>query len=763
MRRVIVLATTVGLVCVGVAASTLIASASVEDPGAVTIAVHDGALGTPLGNFTPLAGTLTGTVDGSGALTIPQAAITFPPFDTSITNPIPTTVTVTPVADSDFTGTVDPDTGVVTLTGQLTTQVTLAQFGLTNCPLGPMTISLSSANAGGSAYSAGSATLVDQSFVMPAIPSGANGCAGFESTINSLVGLPTAPGASTLTLPVTFSPILTGSGSTSTSGATSSSTSTSTSSTTATTTVPASTTTTTTVPLPACKPGVGVGDSNHCHSAATSCVALGTSPVKPGFVTPPTGPADDTVDVDLNDTTGRANTDLTGAVWNSGDSITSLQAVHPTIVRIDASLQDRSTGPDQLDLTPLLDRVAQVRAIGAEPLVILSYMPRWLGAPRAGDTKDPTRVAPYDLDLWQQLVTNVVRTLATAPQPAYIFEVWNEPDTTIFWQDTPEAFTEMALRTHQAVADVKAETGKPLQIGGPAASFDLNPNMIQYLQAVAAAHLPLDFVSWHKYANTPYLGPDGPEGNLPIDIYNALAKRNPNSTPLDYSSEIADVKSKVDTALAGSGLHPKFIIDEWNVSAGGYDVRNDDAEGASLDAGIMIEMERAGLDEAAVYRAVSGSHVGDWGIVFSDGTPKPTWWVFRAWATMTGYRLPTTGDAPPAGLWSRATSNGNCVSVLLANFVATGAPARTVKVDLDGTLARCHGTRVTTLATLDGSSTSLANFKYVRLDAHHSTTIAMASQSVALLRTTCAAPPHHHHHRRNVTKPRSGSHDSTTR
>jgi hypothetical protein len=145
------------------------------------------------------------------------------------------------------------------------------------------------------------------------------------------------------------------------------------------------------------------------------------------------------------------------------------------------------------------------------------------------------------------------------------------------------------------------------------------------------------------------------------------------------------------------------------------------------------------LDDAAIYRAISGSdnHVGDWGIVFSDGTPKPTWWVFRAWSIMDGSRLPTAGDSPSTGLWARATSDGGCVNVLLTNFVATGAPARTVKVELDGSLVHCKGPRVTTVATLDGSSTTLANSQEVKLEKHHSVTIAMAPQSVALLRTGC--------------------------
>jgi hypothetical protein len=476
------------------------------------------------------------------------------------------------------------------------------------------------------------------------------------------------------------------------------------------------------------------------HAGSCAPITAGTASDLRAAPSPPVPAAPtDTVHVDLDRALGPVNRNLTGVVWNAGSTLAPVAPVHPTIVRIDGSLQDRSRGPGQLDLQPLLQRVAQVRAIGAEPLVILSYMPRWLGAARGGTTLDPTRMGPSDLDAWQSLVTDVVRTLATAPQPAYRFEVWNEPDISIFWQDTPAEFVAMALRTHRAVADVKQQTGLPLQIGGPASAFGVNDAMVQYLQSVVAAGLPLDFVSWHKYANSPWLGPDGAEGNLPPDAYKALAKRNPNSTPLQYSAEIASVRAKVQTALQGAGVSPRFLIDEWNVSAGGYDVRNDDAEGASLDAGILVEMERADLDAAAFYRAVSGAanHVGDWGLVYANGAAKPSWWVFRAWSVIGGERLATTDD-PAAGLWARATRDRGCVDVLLSNFVAAGAPARTVEVDLDGRLLRCRGPRTTTLATLDTTSTSLADTLPARLGPHASVTVPMASQSVALLRTGCA-------------------------
>jgi hypothetical protein len=476
----------------------------------------------------------------------------------------------------------------------------------------------------------------------------------------------------------------------------------------------------------------------------TGCTSIDPTGDQPsGALTPATATPDHRVNVGTNISTGPAAEGLTGVVWNSGSTIDPLGPVQPSIVRIDGSLGSVSPSQDAFNLQPLLDRVARIRAIGAEPLVLLSYMPTWLGQPRATAGQDPSRMGPYDLDLWQELVTKVVRGLATAPQPAYRFEVWNEPDIGIFWQDTTEQFLATALRTHQAVQTVEEETNLPLEVGGTASFYGGSALLPTYVEAVADAHLPLDFVTWHHYANFPYLGPDGPEGNLDPALYQALARRNPDATPLRVSAEIRSVRAEVDAALGDSGLRPALSIDEWNVSAGGYDLRHDTAEGAALDAGMLIEMERAGLDQAAFYRAISGSHPGDWGLVYADGSPKPAWWVFRAWSQMTGDRLLTSGDDPANGLWVRATRDAGCVSVLLTNFVATGAPTRTISLNLQSGMPPCQGARVATLGTLDTTSTSLADAPTIELDHNNDAgpidhvDVTMPSQSVALLRVGC--------------------------
>lgn len=258
---------------------------------------------------------------------------------------------------------------------------------------------------------------------------------------------------------------------------------------------------------------------------------------------------------------------------------------------------------------------------------------------------------------------------------------------------------------------------------------------------MAAEGLPLDFISWHDYANSPFLGPDGAEGNLDPALYEALKGRNPDMTPSGVSEEIAAVRARTEPLLAGTGLSPTFMLNEWNVSAGGYDLRHDSAEGAALVAGTLVEMERAGLEEAGFYRAITGdeNRPGDWGMVTPAGTPKPAWWVFRAWRAAEGTRLQTSGDDAASGLWARASraDDERCVSVLLSNFVATGSPIRTVTVTLDGRLPACRGPRVATVDTLDSHSTTLADPATVRLDRQRHATVTMEPQSVALLRVGC--------------------------
>lgn len=443
--------------------------------------------------------------------------------------------------------------------------------------------------------------------------------------------------------------------------------------------------------------------------------------------------------VDAGIELGPTNQDLVGVGWNTGP-LDGVVALRPRQVRIDGSLHNLSVGPGQLDpaeLAVLLDRVARVRAAGAEPLVILSYMPPWLARHFGGpDGRDPTKVRPSDYDAWQELVEDVVTELATADDPALRFEVWNEPDIPIFWQDLPDAFIELAVRTHRAVAAVAASMDLELEVGGPAVAFPDPAFIVPYVSRIRSEGLPLDFVSWHYYGNHPLFGPDGAEDILPpevLPLYPVLGRRNPAATPSSYRFQVEAVRSWVDAALAGSALDPELVIDEWNLSAAGYDLRHDTNEGAAFAAGVLMEMESAGLDGADFYRATDdpagGSRRGDWGLVDAAGERKPSWWVFHAWQGSAGERLATSRPAAaPAGVFARATRALDTIHVLLSNFDAR--ESRDVSLTVRVTGAACDA--VATLRVLDTADGNLASGEPVPVVGGQ-VDVALPGQSVAWL------------------------------
>jgi xylan 1,4-beta-xylosidase len=77
------------------------------------------------------------------------------------------------------------------------------------------------------------------------------------------------------------------------------------------------------------------------------------------------------------------------------------------------------------------------------------------------------------------------------------WEFWNEPE--IFWSGTPEQFYSLYERTARALKSVDPA----LKVGGDAKAFpyDGGPYLEGFIDYCAAHKLPLDFYSWHTYAD----------------------------------------------------------------------------------------------------------------------------------------------------------------------------------------------------------------------------------------------------------------------
>jgi len=155
-------------------------------------------------------------------------------------------------------------------------------------------------------------------------------------------------------------------------------------------------------------------------------------------------------------------------------------------------------------------------SIGIRPFVELSFMPYDLAS---GDQTvfwwAANITPPKDWELWEWFIEkymrHVIERYGLAEVRRWYFEVWNEPDLTVFWKDADfAAYMELYKHTTRAIKSIDTQ----LRVGGPAsAGFGSHPGVPpwgeQFLAACAERKLPLDFFTTHPY---PTLYPVDTEG-----------------------------------------------------------------------------------------------------------------------------------------------------------------------------------------------------------------------------------------------------------
>ncbi|MFI5892188.1 xylan 1,4-beta-xylosidase [Actinoplanes sp. NPDC051513] len=144
-----------------------------------------------------------------------------------------------------------------------------------------------------------------------------------------------------------------------------------------------------------------------------------------------------------------------------------------------------------------------VRELGMTPVVEFGYMPRDLAA-------DPSRTVfayqgiispPQDWDLWYELIRAFTGHLAARYgieelRARWRFEVWNEPNLSVFWSGTPAEYWRLYASTAAAVKSVDPS----LVVGGPATAA------VGWIDDQLKVDAPVDFLSTHVY------------GTLPLDL-----------------------------------------------------------------------------------------------------------------------------------------------------------------------------------------------------------------------------------------------------
>jgi hypothetical protein len=218
------------------------------------------------------------------------------------------------------------------------------------------------------------------------------------------------------------------------------------------------------------------------------------------------------------------------------------------------------------------------------------------------------------------------------------WEFWNEPE--FFWSGTPEQFYSLYEKTARALKTVDPA----LKVGGDAKAFPLEegPCREGFLDYCAAHKLPLDFYSWHTYAD------------FSADPYDAVR-----------------IGQEIRALLDRKGFrNAESILSEWNLSADFTDAEAlilQGADNAAFLGAVIIYLQDSSIDHAQFYRGDAA-----WMGLFSPQHQyfKPAY-TYRATAALldTPERLALSGtDTFGFAAIAGRSRDGKTVQVLVSNY-----------------------------------------------------------------------------------------------
>jgi xylan 1,4-beta-xylosidase len=306
---------------------------------------------------------------------------------------------------------------------------------------------------------------------------------------------------------------------------------------------------------------------------------------------------------------------------------------------------------------------------GVRPLVEISFMPTEL----AFNPLDlhvfwyhPNVSPPRSMEDWDALMTHLaphlVERYGIDEVSQWYFEVWNEPNID-FWGGIPREESYFYLYDHTA-RDLKSVSPR-LRVGGPAtAAAAWIPD---FLKHVAVAHVPIDFVSTHGYADD--------------TVENLFGNDKPVAMDDRVCAAISMVKKEIDTSAL-----PKLPLfwTEWNVE-GMNESRDTIFVGPAL-ANTIRECDGQ-VNEMSFWTfsdvfeeggLIPRPFAGQFGLRAKGGINKPSFYAFGLLHQLGNERLATSSRDVLA---TRAADGSLVVAVW--NLVDPDQHGTTKTIDLD--------------------------------------------------------------------------------
>lgn len=244
---------------------------------------------------------------------------------------------------------------------------------------------------------------------------------------------------------------------------------------------------------------------------------------------------------------------------------TEIKALHPAIIRLFVSeYYDVIPARGKYHFNTLDSMVSDILMTGAKPFMSFCLKPK-LFFP----VIDQDMVEPNDYKKWEQFVYDVVKHFLDRGAGITYWEIGNEVD---LGEDggTPYRFKpESYVRYYKHTTAAILRADPHAKVGGPAVAWYKSPILPELVRACAAEKLPLHFISWHHYNNSPTVI----RGQ--IDYIKELLGKYPD-------------------------LHPETIMNEWNVDL--FNPPLDPRYQPCYVAETIWQMKDAGLDWSCYYQ-----------------------------------------------------------------------------------------------------------------------------------------------------------------
>jgi hypothetical protein len=353
-------------------------------------------------------------------------------------------------------------------------------------------------------------------------------------------------------------------------------------------------------------------------------------------------------------------------MWDN--RIAEIRALHPHLIRLFVQEYfDVLPAPGTYQFATLDRSVDEIVQAGAIPLMSITLRPKSLYPKIDQDIVDPT-----DYAKWEALISAMVSHYKQQGLQGLYWEVGNEGDIGESggspYRFTPKNYVGYYRHTVEAVlrADPQAH------VGGPALANYKSPLLPALLDSVDRENLPLSFISWHSYTDSP----KAIQGT--IEYVKALLAQHPS-------------------------LHPETVLDEWNMalSVPPTDARIQPAfvaetawrmkeSGLTYSCYYHIRDYHVDRDRFLPYTSPGGaSFMASWwnrmpqysGLFDYQNVMRPAYFAFELLARLTGSRLAATSDDDSVHAFLAFDDSYDYYSLMLWNFSAEPV---TVKMDLRG-------------------------------------------------------------------------------